>query len=110
VSGPDTPPRGTLHSQEVPSAANNWAGQNYPGFRNADMDKLLDQFDSELELSKRKVLAAEMQRIYVEELPVLPLYFRADPFIFPKWLKGVVPTGQSDGSTLWIEQWRDTRN
>lgn len=110
ISGPDTPPRPTLHSQEIPSAANNWAGQNYPGFRNAEMDKILDQFDSELDVAKRKLLAAQMQRIYVEELPVLPLYFRADPFIIPKWLKGVVPTGQSDGTTLWIEQWRDTRN
>lgn len=110
VSGPDTPPRPTLHSQEIPNPANNWAGQNYPGFRNAEMDKILDRFDVELDLAKRKVLAAEMQRIYVEELPVLPLYFRAEPFILPKWLKGVVPTGQSDGSTLWIEQWRDTRN
>lgn len=110
VSGPDTPPRPTLHSQEIPSAANNWSGQNYPAFRNAAMDKVLDEFDVELDAAKRKVLAAQMQRIYDEELPVLPLYFRADPFILPKWLKGVVPTGQSDGTTLWIEQWRDARD
>ncbi len=110
VSGPDTPPRPTLHSQEIPSAANNWSGQNYPAFRDQAMDQVLDKFDSQLDLAKRKALAAEMQRIYAENLPVLPLYFRADPFILPKWLKGVVPTGQSDGTTLWIEQWRDTRS
>jgi peptide/nickel transport system substrate-binding protein len=110
ISGPDTPPRPTLHSQEIPSAANNWAGQNYPGFADPAMDKVLDALDLELDADKRKALAAEMQRIYVESLPVLPLYFRSDPFILPKWLKGVTPTGQSDGTTLWIEEWRDSRN
>jgi len=37
---------------------------------------------------------------------VLPLFFRVDPFVFPKQLKGVVPTGTLNSSTLWVEQWR----
>ena len=40
------------------------------------------------------------------DLPVLPLYFRADPFIIPKWLKGIRPTGHQDPTTLWVEHWR----
>ena len=39
------------------------------------------------------------------ELPALPLFFRADSYILPKWLKGVVPTGHQVPSTLWIETW-----
>ena len=39
-------------------------------------------------------------------LPVLPLYFRATPYVFPKWLKGVTPTGHQYPTTLWIEEWR----
>jgi peptide/nickel transport system substrate-binding protein len=48
----------------------------------------------------------KLQAIYAEDLPDLPLYFRAQAFIFPKWLKGVRPTGHQYLSTLWAEQWR----
>jgi peptide/nickel transport system substrate-binding protein len=34
------------------------------------------------------------------------MFFRVDPFVIPKPLKGVVPTGTLNSSTLWIEQWR----
>jgi peptide/nickel transport system substrate-binding protein len=37
---------------------------------------------------------------------VLPLYFRADPFIIPKWLKGIEPTGHQFPTTLWVENWK----
>jgi len=26
--------------------------------------------------------------------------------VFPKWLKGVTPTGHTFPTTLWIEEWR----
>ena len=29
-----------------------------------------------------------MQQIYAEQLPVLPLFFRAEAHVIPKWLKG----------------------
>ena len=46
-----------------------------------------------------------IQSEYAENLPVLPLYFRANAFIMPKWLSGVTPTGHQYPSTLWIENW-----
>ena len=30
----------------------------------------------------------------------------ANPYVLPKWLKGVEPTGHQDTSTLWVENWR----
>ena len=47
----------------------------------------------------------KLQAIYAEELPALPLFFRADPYIIPKWLKGIEPTGHQDISPLWVENW-----
>ena len=44
------------------------------------------------------------QNLYAEELPVLPLYWRANAYILPKWLKGVRPTGHTANTTLWIEE------
>ncbi|HAD86572.1 MAG TPA: peptide ABC transporter, partial [Rhodospirillaceae bacterium] len=40
LSAPESVPRGTLHSAHIPTEANGWAGQNYPGFDNAEMDAL----------------------------------------------------------------------
>jgi peptide/nickel transport system substrate-binding protein len=45
-----------------------------------------------------------MQRIYAEQLPVLPLYYRADDHVVPNWLKGFTATGSSVTS-LWAEAW-----
>jgi peptide/nickel transport system substrate-binding protein len=106
VQSPEGVPRTLLYSTEIPTAENAWSGQNYPGYRNPAMDAALDGAERELNFEKRRALFAEIQRIHAEDLPVLPLFFRVDPFVIPKQLKGVTPTGHLNSSTLWIEQWR----
>ncbi len=106
VQRPEGVPRTTLHSQEIPTAQNAWSGQNYPGYANPDMDKALDAAERELDTTKRRALFGEIQRLHAEDLPVLPLFFRVDPFVLPRQLKGVVPTGHLNTSVLWIENWR----
>ena len=106
LSAPEHVPRTTLHSTMIPTAENGGAGQNFTGFKNAEMDGILDAIEIELDRNKRKVLWQRIQAIYAEELPALPLYWRAQAFIFPKWLKGITPTGQMAPTTLWVEQWQ----
>jgi peptide/nickel transport system substrate-binding protein len=105
VSSPENVPRTVLHSDQIPSAENNWSGQNISGYRSAEMDALLERIEVELDREKRAALWADLQRLYAEELPALPLFFRADAFILPNWLKGVRPSGHQGVSTLWIEDW-----
>lgn len=102
----NTAPRRTLASDNIPTAANGWGGANYIAFSHPRMDELITQVEGELDPAKRKGAWAEMQRIYAEELPVVPLYFRSDPHVVPKWLKGYTPTGHSDWSSFWSENWR----
>jgi peptide/nickel transport system substrate-binding protein len=106
VQRPQGVPRSTLHSKEIPSAENGWSGQNYPAYRNAAMDAALDAAERELDQGKRRALFADIQRLHAEDLPVLPLFFRVDPYVIPRQLKGVRPTGHMNSSTLWVEQWR----
>jgi peptide/nickel transport system substrate-binding protein len=106
VSAPQNVPRTTLHCDEIPSEKNGWSGQNYPGYCKPDMDKALDAAERELDVAKRRALFADIQRLYAEDLPVLPMYFRVDSFVIPKPLKGIVPTGTLNSTTLWIENWR----
>src|SRR3546814_18975002 len=77
----------------IPSAGNGWSGQNYTGFHNAEMDRALDAVEVVCEEDKNQALWSRIQKLYAEELPVIPLYFRASSFILSKWLKGVTPTG-----------------
>ena len=105
ISAPESVPRATLHSKMIPTKANNFGGANYTGFKNAEMDRLIDAIETELDPAKRKALWRRLQEIYATELPVLPLYFRANPYIIPKWLKGIRPTGHLVSTTMWIEHW-----
>jgi len=105
ISAPQSVPRTTLHSQSIPTAANNWAGQNQPGIRSDEMDALIDAIERELDPAKRQGMWARMQRIYAEEAWVMPLFFRADAFVVPKWLAGIEPTGHQYQSSLRVEHW-----
>ena len=104
-SAPESVPRTSLHSAHIPTEANGWAGQNYPGFKNAEMDELIEKIEVELDKPTRKKLWRRLQEIYVTELPAIPLYFRAETFIMPPWLTGVAPTGHQYPSSLWVEDW-----
>jgi peptide/nickel transport system substrate-binding protein len=105
-SSPENVPRSTLHSDHIPKPENNYAGQNYTGYTNKEMDNLIEKIETELDREKRQVLWRRLQEIYAEDLPVLPLFFRADAYILPKWLAGVEPTGHEGITTYWIENWR----
>ena len=106
ISSPESVPRSTLHSSEIPTQANGWSGQNTTGYQNPEVDTLLDAIEVELDRTKRRILWSKLQSIYARDLPVLPLYFRANAYIYPKTLTGVAPTGHQFPSTLWIERWR----
>jgi peptide/nickel transport system substrate-binding protein len=106
VTSPENVPRSMLHSSEIPREANGWGGENFPGFRNAEVDGLIDAIEVELDESRRAVLWHRLQEIYAEELPELPLYYRSDSFVLPKWLQGVRPTGHQYPTSLWVEDWR----
>ncbi|MGG5819763.1 peptide ABC transporter substrate-binding protein [Falsiroseomonas sp. HW251] len=106
ISAPENVPRSTLHSDEIPRAERNWSGQNAVGFRNAEMDALLDAIPVELDREKRRLLWHRLQAIYAEELPSIPLWFRSDAHVWPAWLDNVRPTGHLAPSSLWVEEWR----
>ena len=104
-SSPQNVPRTTLHSSMIPNAENSWSGQNYPGYRSAVMDEAIDRVEVECSAADQTRHWTTIQQTYAEDLPALPLYFRANAFIMPKWLHGVTPTGHQYPSTLWVENW-----
>ena len=101
---PTTHMRAIWHSKEIPTAANNFVGQNTPGYKNAEVDKLLEQAEEELDEAKRVALLKKVQEIWAEDLPSLPLYFRLELQVSRRDLKNYKPRGL--GQPTWnAEQW-----
>lgn len=105
VSAPEATPRTMLHSSEVPTPENSFAGQNYTGYANPEMDALIEAIENELDAEARRELWQQLQQIYASDLPVLPLYFRTNVHVMPKWLAGLRPTGHLISATNWVEDW-----
>ncbi|MEX2299044.1 MAG: peptide ABC transporter substrate-binding protein [Dongiaceae bacterium] len=108
LSAPESVPRTTMHSSMIPTEENNWQGQNSSGYRNDEVDALIDAMEVELDREKRRGMWHRLQEIYAEELPALPLWFRSQAFILPLWLDGIEPTGNQYSTSLWVEKWRIT--
>ncbi len=106
LSTPEGVPVEMLRSDRIPSEANGFAGQNFPGYRSERMDALLDALELELDPDRRRAMWSELQRLYAGDLPAIPLYFRVEPYVIPVWLTGVRPTGHQVPATMWIEEWR----
>lgn len=102
---PDQVPRSTLHSAHIPTAENNYSGQNFTGYADPRMDKVIEALESELDKTKRKALWGDLQALYASELPALPLFFNTSSFIIPSWLTGLEPTGHDAPTSLWVENW-----
>ncbi len=104
-SSVESSPRQVLSSGQIPSAGNGWGGGDYTDFHSARMDADIDALERELDFGKRKPIWAEIQRIYAEQLPVLPLAFGSEAHVWPLWLHGVVPTGNNQPTSLAVEGW-----
>ena len=104
-SSVESSPRQTLSSGQIPTAANGWGGGDYTDFRNTRMDADIDALERELDFDKRKPLWADIQRIYADQLPVLPLFFGSEAHVWPLWLHGVMPTGHNQPASLAVEGW-----
>jgi len=102
---PSYPPRQLYAIDMIPTPANNWSGSNYMGWHNATMDVAIRTAETELDETGRLAAWSAMQHAYADDLPVLPLFFRPEGHVIPKWLHGYRPTGLTDYAPYWAEEW-----
>jgi peptide/nickel transport system substrate-binding protein len=89
----------------IPSAANNFQGQNMPGWCHEKCDALLKKSSTELNEKKRIAMGQELEALFALELPALPLYFRMEVSVSKKGLKNWKPTGTLQPITWNAHQW-----
>ncbi len=105
VSSPESTPRSTLHSSNIPSEKNSYSGQNQPGWINANVDKAIDQIDIEFNPNKRRDLIHSILKAYTDEVPVIPLFYRAEIAVIPTNLENFKIAGHQVYETNEVENW-----
>lgn len=105
VQTPLEVPALSLHSRNVPEEDNSWSGENYSGYKNEQMDDILEKMQVTCDYDMKLFRWEQFQKLYAEELPSLPLYFRTQTYIIPRQLVGIIPTAHESSSTFWVENW-----
>lgn len=93
------------HSKAIPTAENNWSGQNHPRWKNARNDELLIRANSSLSEKERKPVYAEQQKLFAEDVPVLPLYQKANVTAMKAKLQNFKPTPTNTPPTWNVHEW-----
>ena len=106
ISAPENVPRTILHSEEIPTAANDWAGQNYAGYVNPEVDQLIDahrdrarprQAQGDVAPSCSRSMPTSCRRCRCISAPTRTSGRNG-------WTASGRP-GTCTPSTLWVEQW-----
>jgi peptide/nickel transport system substrate-binding protein len=93
------------HSSNVPTAENNFAGQNYTRFKNDRADTLITIANNSIGETERANAYAEHQQIVSQQVPIIGLYTRPNITVAPSGLKNWKPTSSLIPPTWNAEQW-----
>jgi peptide/nickel transport system substrate-binding protein len=92
-------------SKFIPIEANNFGGQNYPRWKNATADTLVNTEANTLNPGNRKAAMDALQLLLADELPTLPLYFRPNVSAASNRISNFRPEYASNGYTWNAWQW-----
>jgi len=65
--------------------------QNLPGYRNSQFDQLLDSADEHGNQADRKRLLSEAERVFLDDYPIIPLYFYVNKHLVKPRVQGYMP-------------------
>ena len=92
-------------SKFIPSASNNYGGQNFPGYASDAADTLINQQAATLNASSRKAALDGLQLLLADDLPTIPLYFRPNVTMASNRLVNWKPEYASNGYTWNVWEW-----
>jgi peptide/nickel transport system substrate-binding protein len=77
-------------TSNVPTAENRYTGNNRGAWSNADYDRLQQAFNVTLDRAQRSDQIVQMARVVSEQVPMIPLYYKASAVAYVPQLKGVI--------------------
>lgn len=95
-----------LSTANCPSDSNRWTGSNHGCYRNPDLDRALVGLQTAIAPNQQRELYRTFARIQTEDLPVFPLYFNPQAFIFRDGISGVKGDTKPRTSMSWnVREW-----
>ena len=67
------------------------SGLNHTGYSGPDYDRLLREASAEGDMKRRAELLQQAERVLVEDLPIMPLYFYVTARLVRPWVGGYTP-------------------
>ncbi|MCT7376742.1 peptide ABC transporter substrate-binding protein [Chelativorans salis] len=101
---PSTSPRIALGSDAIPTEENAWVGNNFSGYASEHMDEAVAGFEQSLEETEKAKYSGQVQEIFAEDLPMLPLYFYAAAYVAIPQV-GNFNSTPFDVNAIWAEEW-----
>jgi peptide/nickel transport system substrate-binding protein len=92
---------------DVPSDANSWSGSNLGNYCSAAYDEAFKAKDinQTLDAGQRAEITASLMKIWTDELPLLPLYFKSEVATVRKGVSGVKVSGTNEGWMATVYEW-----
>jgi peptide/nickel transport system substrate-binding protein len=85
---------------------NRWRGANYGGYRNAEYDRLFEQFGTTLDADKSQELIAQMMKIVADDVGAIPMYYVALSVVYRKGIIGPSGAAPDQAANAWnIHTW-----
>ncbi len=97
-------------SSKIPTKDNNRSGLNYSGFSNIDIDKIHTRLAQTIDPISRRELFKRHQEIWINEIPVLPLFVTYSLSATRRDLINWKPTGSAIPETWNCEEWDYRKN
>lgn len=79
-------------------------GNNDTSWSNPEYDKLIDSAKKEVDLTKRSELLHQAEKMLMEEVPIIPIYYYVDLDLIQPWVKDVYksPMGHIFFRDAWV--------
>lgn len=106
VTGADPDETTLYHSNQIPTEANGKEGQNYMGYVNPEMDKLLDAGKLTFDREERTRIYRQVQRIYYEDVPMIYLYYYVNVDVYPADLQNYKPAPFTNTISWNMAEWK----
>ncbi|MDQ3398896.1 MAG: ABC transporter substrate-binding protein, partial [Deinococcota bacterium] len=81
----------------APSPANSFAGQNYGGYCDPEYDEVRQRAVREFDIDAAAPIYRELQEVYANTLPAIPLFFRSTPIVTRIGLANFVTNTYANG-------------
>ncbi len=91
IANPDPGGLALWSCMAVPSAMNNWTGNNFAGWCFREADQAIRTANTSLDPAERQAAYLRQQQLFTQELPVIPLFQRLIVTLSHPTLQGLAP-------------------